>query len=97
MLWDLRQCSEVFRNMVCCEPRKTRQESRAQGKSTAMGKEGKEGGVPGCKVQSRGDYGPPRRREEGQSHQLREEEPRSLPATAQCGHQPLKSKLGCCP
>ena len=53
--------------------------------STAMGKEGKEEGVPGCKVQSTGDYGPPRRGEEGQSSHLREEGLPSLPATAQCG------------
>lgn len=35
--------------------RKTRQEGRTQGMSTAMGKEGKEEGVPGCKIQSTGE------------------------------------------
>lgn len=34
---------------------KTRQEGRAQGMSTAMGKEGKKEGVPGSKVQTTGD------------------------------------------
>ena len=65
--------------------RKTRQEGRAQGMSTVMGKEGKEKGVPGCKVQPTGDYGPPRREEEAQSSRLREEGLPSPPATAQCG------------
>jgi len=53
--------------------------------STVMGKEGKEKGVPGCKVQPTGDYGPPRREEEAQSSRLREEGLPSPPATAQCG------------
>lgn len=35
--------------------------------STVMRREGEEKGVPGHEGQSAGDYGPPRRGEEGQS------------------------------
>lgn len=68
--------------------RKKGQEGRAQGMST----EGREEGIPGCKVQSTGDYGPPRRGHEGQSCHVREE---GAPATAQCwSWSPKSDKAG---